>query len=64
MSLLVLFGSAGRIRTYNQLVTLVPLFPKGVDYIIIRVIKWMIGCEVLRAAYNKMGGPTPVRDSL
>lgn len=26
--------SRGRIRTDNQLVTLVPMFPKGVDYII------------------------------
>ncbi len=39
----VLPGSAGRTRTYNQLVTLFPKFLKGVDYIIIRS-----GCEVLR----------------
>ncbi len=50
MSLLVLSGSAGRIRTYNQLVTLVPLLPKGVDYIITGS-----RCEVLRAAKKKIG---------
>ena len=29
-------GSPGRTRTYNQLVTLIPKFPLGVDYIITR----------------------------
>src|SRR3989344_4432215 len=36
-------SSGGRIRTYNPLLTLVPMLPLGVDYIIIHII----GCEAL-----------------
>ena len=48
-------GSPGRTRTYNQLVTRIPMFPKGVDYIIIP--NQMI-CR-MRGASGRACGPTP-----
>ena len=50
--------SAGRIRTYDQSVTRVLLFPKGVDYIIIRQ-----SADARRFAFD-CSQATPLRDSL
>jgi hypothetical protein len=50
-----LFCSPGRIRTCDQSITRIPMFPKGVDYIITRV-GWK--------ALPRISPSTPVRDSL
>ncbi len=46
---LSLFGSAGRIRTYDQSVTLILLLPEGVDYIISRKVAMRPRGEALPA---------------
>lgn len=54
----VLICSGGRIRTYNHLLTLIPMFPLGVDYIFAIFAKANLGTSVS----SLYGAPAILKD--